>query len=333
MSEVDEQSPPPLTLARAWGGEGHLTDLPVDEHGLPRSPVHWVDFGGPTGDLDGPEEPPLVLVHGLGGSHLNWVLVAPLLRARRQVYAVDLAGFGLTPAGSRSTTVEDNAALVAAFLREVVGRPCVLVGNSMGGLVSILVASAQAADPSLVERLVLLDPAIPTRRRAMDRRVAGTFALYAIPRVGELFTRQVSARMSDERRVQDTTNLCFADPGRADPEVLRAGVALLGHRRRHHTDADDSYLGAARSILRALGRRGRLRAAMTAVTVPVLLVHGDADRLVPVESALAAAAAHPGWTVEVLPGVGHTPMLETPGVVADLVNHWLDGAGSEGETR
>jgi pimeloyl-ACP methyl ester carboxylesterase len=318
VSELDHASPPPLTLASAWGGVGHLTYLRGPSFG----PVHWVDFGGPTELLDPTDEAPIVLVHGLGGSHLNWVLLAPLLRDQRRVYAVDLAGFGLTPAGGRSTAVEDNADLVSAFLREVVGRPCVLVGNSMGGLVSILVAAQQPAHP-LVERLVLLDPAIPTRRRAMDRQVAGTFLLYGIPRVGEIFTRQVSTRMSDERRVQDTTNLCFADPTRADPDVVRAGVALLAHRRRHHDDADDSYLGAARSILRALGRRGRLRAAMATVPVPVLLVHGDRDRLVPVESAYAAAATHPDWTVVVLPGVGHTPMLETPQAVADLVRDWL----------
>lgn len=323
MSEVDQASPPPLTLARAWGGEGHLVDLP----GMPPGPVHWVDFGGPT-EPDGNDEAPVVLVHGLGGSHLNWVLLAPLLRTRRRVYAVDLAGFGLTPGHGRSSDVEANADLARAFLREVVGRPCVLVGNSMGGLVSILVAGAPTHGEPLVERLVLLDPAIPTRRRAMDRRVAGTFLLYRIPRVGEIFTRAVSTRMSDQRRVQDTTTLCFADPTRADPEVLRAGVVLLGHRRRHHGDADDSYLRAARSILSALGRRGRLRAAMADVTAPVLLVHGDHDRLVPVESARAAGAAHPDWTVVVLPGVGHTPMLETPRAVADLVLGWLDRPGA-----
>ena len=59
-----------------------------------------------------------------------------------------------------------NVALLSAFLREVVGEPVVLVGNSMGGMVSIFLA---AAHPALVERLVLLDPSVPTRRRDADR--------------------------------------------------------------------------------------------------------------------------------------------------------------------
>ena len=321
MSEVDQTSPPALTLTRPWGGEGHVTQLP----GMPGAPVHWVDFGGPTTPRGhGPEEPPMVLVHGLGGSHVNWVLLAPLLRERRRVYALDLAGFGLTDTGSRSSAVEDNAELLAAFVRDVVKGPCVLVGNSMGGLVSILVASAA---PDLVERLVLLGPAVPTRAAAMDRRVAGTFLLYSIPRVGELFTRQIGARRSDAQRVQDTTLLCFADPSRADPDVLAAAERLGGHRRRHAQEADDAFLEAARSIVRAVGRRGRVRSAMAAVSAPTLIVHGERDRLVPVGSARAAVADHPDWTLVVLPGVGHTPMLETPEAVADIVDAWLDRIG------
>ncbi len=321
MTDLDHVSSPPLALARAWGGEGHLVELAGGHHG----PVHWVDFGGPSaeGDVDTAGDPPLVLVHGLGGSHLNWVLLAPLLRGRRRVYAVDLAGFGLTPGGRHASSVSDNAALVVRFLREVVGRRCVLVGNSMGGLVALLVAGSH---PDLVERLVLIDPAIPARRSAMDRQVAATFLVYRIPRVGELFTRQISTRFTDERRVRDTTNLCFADPTRADPEVVQAAVTLLAYRRRHAEDADDSYLTAARSILSTLGRRGGFRAVMALVTAPVLLLHGDQDRLVPVASARAAAVDHPDWTVAVLPGLGHTPMLESPALVAELVESWLDAA-------
>jgi len=317
VPDLDHVTAPPLTLARAWGGEGHLVELPGRHHGL----VHWVDFGGPAApaaDVD--SDTPVVLVHGLGGSHLNWVLLAPLLRRRRRVYAVDLAGFGLTPGGRHAGAVTDNAELVVRFVREVVGRRCILMGNSMGGLVSLLVAGT---DPDLVERLVLLDPAIPTRRRAMDRQVAATFLIYQIPRVGDMFTRQISSRFTDERRVQDTTNLCFADPSRADPQVIEAAVTLLAYRRHHAVDADDSYLTAARSILSTLGRRGGLRSVMSSVAAPVLLIHGEKDRLVPVESARAAAVEHPDWTVSILSDLGHTPMLEKPDLVARLVEDWL----------
>ncbi len=320
-AHADPSTAPPLSLAAAWGGTGHLADLGPD---LPV--VHYVDFGGaPTvaavAAVEGDDaHPPLVLVHGLGGSHLNWVLLAPLLRAHGRVYAVDLAGFGLTAGGERESTVNANVTLLAAFVREVVGGPAVLVANSMGGMVALLFA---AAHPELVDRLVLLDPSIPTRRRDTDRQVALTFAVYGIPRVGEAFVRRIGAR-TDRQRVMDTTNLCFADPTRADPAVLDAGVELMAYRRAHLRDSDSAFLGAARSILRVLRGSRQYAALLQRIEIPVLLVHGERDRLVPVPAARAAAALNPHWTVEVLPGLGHVPMLEDPELVAELVDHWLD---------
>ena len=306
---------PPLTLAARWGGTGHLADLGPD---LPEA--HYVDFGGPEPGDGGDPHTPLVLVHGLGGSHLNWVLLGPRLRRHGRVYALDLAGFGLTRGGERESTVAANVALVAAFLREVVGEPAVLVGNSMGGMVSIFVA---AAHPELVARLVLLDPSIPTRRRDTDRQVAATFFVYGIPRVGEAFVRKIGER-NDRQRVMDTTNLCFADPTRADPAVLDAGVELLAYRREHAPEAQGAFLGAARSILRVLNRGRKYAALLRGLDVPVLLIHGERDRLVPVAAARVLAAENPDWTVQIVPDLGHAPMLENPELVAGIVDDWLD---------
>jgi len=310
---TEDDAVPPLTLAARWGGTGHFADLGPD---LPT--VHYVDFGGP----DAPGESthtPVVLVHGLGGSHLNWVLLAPRLRGYGRVYALDLAGFGLTRGGERESTVTANVSLLATFLRTVVGEPAVLVGNSMGGMVSLLLT---AAHPDLVSRLVLLDPSIPTRRRDADRQVAATFFVYGIPRVGEALVRRINER-TDRQRVMDTTNLCFADPTRADPEVLDAGEALLAYRRANAPEAPRAYLAAARSILRVLQRGRTYAALLRGLDVPVLLVHGERDRLVPVAAARAAAAENPAWTVHIVPDLGHAPMLEKPELVADLVGDWL----------
>jgi pimeloyl-ACP methyl ester carboxylesterase len=60
----------------------------------------------------------------------------------------------------------------------------------------------------------------------------------------------------------------------------------------------------------------------------VLLIHGTADRLVPVGAARAAAHANPSWSVRELPGVGHVPQLEAPQDTADAVLGWLGGAGA-----
>src|SRR5439155_5474619 len=102
--------------------------------------------------------PAMVLIHGLGGSTLNWLDVAPGLAARNRVLALDLIGFGHTPAAGRRSDLESNRKLVEAFLREVVGEPAGLVGNSMGGLLAILEA---VTAPERVRALVLVNPALP----------------------------------------------------------------------------------------------------------------------------------------------------------------------------
>src|SRR5437879_4560738 len=100
-------------------------------------PVHYADFGG-TG-------PTLVLVHGLGGSHVNWLAVAPVLARRARVLAVDLAGFGRTPLGERSADVHTNRVLLDRFLDAVAAGSAVLVGNSMGGLLAMMEAALARA--------------------------------------------------------------------------------------------------------------------------------------------------------------------------------------------
>src|SRR5690349_14433892 len=95
-------------------------------------PVHYVDHGGPAG------APLLGCVHGLGGSHANWSAIAPLLTDRYRVIALDLAGFGLTHGSPRSATVTENRLLLHRFLAEVADGPVVLVGGSMGGLITAM---------------------------------------------------------------------------------------------------------------------------------------------------------------------------------------------------
>ena len=76
-------------------------------------PVHYVDHGGPAGG------PVLVMVHGLGGSLVNWAALAPLLTDTCRVLALDLIGFGLTKAGTQSTSVASNQQMLKRALTEV----------------------------------------------------------------------------------------------------------------------------------------------------------------------------------------------------------------------
>lgn len=276
-------------------------------------PVHYVDFGGPdTG-------PTVVLVHGLGGSHLNWDLSAPLLREHARVLALDLPGFGLSEPGHRITTVRNNVAVLDRFLREVAGTPVVLVGNSMGGMISILQA---ARHPETVSGLVLVDPAVPGPRRKLDRRVATNFVVYALPGVGERYLAAQRRKRGTRTTVTEMLELCGVDPATVPASLLDRSVALID-QRQDVSGMDRAFLTAARSLLLLLADPRLMRRSMRAVEAPVLLLHGDQDRLVDVSAARDTARRHPDWRYVELAGVGHVPQLQVPGRFADEVLAWL----------
>ena len=281
-------------------------------------PVHYADFGG--------RGRPIVLVHGLGGSCLNWLPVGAALAAHGRVLALDLAGHGRTPALGRSARVGDNRRLLARFLAEVAREPAVLVGNSMGGYLSLAEA---ALEPGRVTSLVLVDPALPMARGGgVDRRVLAMLLGLSVPLLGEALMRR-RARRGPERMVRDLLALCGIDPARLAPDVYEAHVALAREREPLARAGGRDFLRAQRSLVARLFRRRRFFRMIATVRAPALIVQGERDRLVRVEAARAFAAARPDWRLVVLDGVGHAPQLEAPDRFLAAVEPWLDGRAEE----
>jgi len=277
-------------------------------------PVHYVDHGGPA------EGPLLVLVHGLGGSSVNWAALAPLLAGTCRALALDLPGFGLTKAGRQPTTVNANQDVLDRFLGEVAGGPAILVGNSMGAMIAILQA---ARHPETTAALVLVDPALPAHAGSPRAPlVTASFGMYAVPYLGRAMLRARRRARSPEQLAMDVLRLCCVDPGRVPADVIEAHLEMA-RVRSGYADLDEQFLGAARSLMGMLARRSRYLASMKAIQVPVLLLHGEKDRLVAIGAARAAAEANPSWRFEVAPDVGHVPQLEAPAWTAGHILAWL----------
>jgi pimeloyl-ACP methyl ester carboxylesterase len=282
--------------------------------------VHYVDFGDPGVAA---ATPPLVLVHGLGGSHVNWFAVAPRLAERRRVYAIDLPGFGFSPRSPAGASLGALARSVGRFVDHVSRGPVDVIGNSMGGAVSLLLA---ARSPSRVRRAVLVCPALPPPRRPpTNPRFLAMFLLAAAP-FGHLLFGARARRSTPEALVAETLTLCCVDPSRVPREVVAEQIALARTRSaRPWTDL--AFSEAARSIAALLARPGAFYRTMDRVASPALVVHGARDRVVDVRAAEALCARCPHFDLEIMSDVGHVPQLEAPERFVDTVVPWLDRAG------
>lgn len=276
-------------------------------------PIHYVEFGG-----DGR---PLVLVHGLGGSIENWLAVAPRLTHLGRVVALDLRGHGRSPMGAGQTaTVESNADVLERFLDEHLAGSAVLVGNSMGGMISMIVPARR---PDLIAGLVLIDPSIsfPDGVDA-DPVVVSLFATYMQPGAGEEFVTQSSAALGSAEITRETLTLCTSDVSRVDPGVMQAHIDNAAARESMPWRVD-AFLQAARSLVEMKLRRDDYYELIRSIEAPGLLVHGDSDRLIPLAAAEAVAALRPDWDFETYEDTGHMPQLERPERVALSIESWL----------
>ena len=280
--------------------------------------MHYLDLGGPD---DGSV---VVAVHGLGGSCVNWAAIAPLLTHRCRVLAPDLAGHGLTQSLGRGTTVAANRALLHRFVQSVVGGPVILMGNSMGGMISLFEAGAA---PALVSGLILVDPALPAVPVRPDPTVTALFALYATPLVGRLLMSR-RRQWTPEAAVKATLSLCCVDVTRIPADVMAQHVTMA-RRRMTFAGTEKDFLVAARSVVSTAGyiRSPSYRRTMQSIQGPVLMLHGVRDRLVPLATARAAARLNPSWELVELPDIGHVPQLETPQKTATVILDWLASAG------
>jgi pimeloyl-ACP methyl ester carboxylesterase len=149
----------------------------------------------------------------------------------------------------------------------------------------------------------------------------------ALPVVGRPALRWSRRGRTPLRQVRETFARCCFDPSRVPDEFVAAVAELVEHRQAL-SGTDDAFLASARTLLAVNGNRRSAWAALRDVEVPVLVIHGEQDRLVSVGSAREAARRNPQWTVEILAGVGHLPQIEVPERVAAVMLEWMESGSS-----
>ncbi|WP_375481780.1 alpha/beta fold hydrolase [uncultured Jatrophihabitans sp.] len=322
--------PPSRTAPEAPLADAELP--PLDPEG-PSWPLREVEVNGVTVTVrttpsDDPDAEPALFVHGLGGSATNWTDFAALLRGRLAIDAIDLYGHGHSgPAPDNRYTPDAFADLVIAYLEQSGRGPVHLVGNSMGGAVTILVASRR---PDLVRTLTLVSPAVSDNRiRIYPLKSDPVVALLILPVLGEFVVKQFNRRYAVEVRAKGTIKLCFARPERFPAARLAEAVTEATYRVNLPW-AESAVLRSMRGLVRSQFFHGRAGwRAMRAIQAPTLVLWGDSDRLVAPDLAPYVAAAVPDARLRVFTDIGHTAMMEDPVSSARAMVALLDSVRDE----
>jgi pimeloyl-ACP methyl ester carboxylesterase len=279
----------------------------------------WSYLGHPVHCLSrSPADPvgaALLLVHGFGASTDHWRFNVPVLAECHEVHAIDLLGFG------RSAKPEGLAYggdlwrdQLAAYVRERIGRPTVLVGNSLGGY-SALAAAVALGD--LAAGVVLLNAAGPFSAEQKEPKGWGAIARAT---VGSALLRSpvlqwlLFENLRRPATIRRTLNQVYLDRTNVDEELVQS---ILGPSR------DPGAFGVFRTVF-DIPRGQPLDELFARLRVPLLLIWGLKDPWIDAEGRRARFLSHaPEATREVLLEAGHCPHDEVPAVVNREILAWL----------
>ncbi|MFJ4438108.1 alpha/beta fold hydrolase [Streptomyces sp. NPDC088923] len=269
--------------------------------GAARTPVLHVA----ESPASGATAPPLVLIHGLAGSLAWWDPVLPALSGLR-VLRFDLLGHGASPKPRAADYgMAEEARLVAARLDGLGVRRATVVGHSTGGCVAIALAETR---PDLVAGLGVIDTGPSMDSFSGDSLPA---RLLATPGIGNLLWA-----LRTDGMIRATLAGAFTREVEI-PAQLVADVKGMTYQGLTGTDrASTAYL-----------RERPLPARLTALGLPSLVLFGGADKRWP-PSCVDEYRPVPGCRVEVLPGIGHTPMYEDPATTGPLLHDFAFEPGS-----
>ena len=287
--------------------------------------VHTADWEPSARRADAP---PVVLVHGLGGSTVSWELVGQSISDRlgTRVTALDLPGFGRTRCPDQPASFEAHRHVVKTLLED--RGPAIVAGNSMGGAITVALS---ARHPELMLGMVLVNAAYPRPSGNFDQlsRTA-KFAALAFPKAATPVVHARARRLGPVGLVDATLLFVLSDPSRLEPE-LRDRLIELATERRSYPEAAGAYAQSGGTLFRYLALR--MRADLEGSQVPALLVHGSRDRLIPVSFARAVARRRPDWQYAELDDCGHAPQLEWPDKFVELISTWADRQLPDPATR
>jgi len=258
---------------------------------------------------------PLVLIHGFGASIGHWRQNIPALAAAGyRVFALDLLGFGASEKALLDYSVELWQELLQDFWSAHVQEPAVFVGNSIGGLLTLMLL---ANAPQIAAGGVLLNPAGGLNHRPEElnpplRLIMGAFTkLVSSERVGGFLFNQIRRKP----RLRNTLRQVYHDPSAITDEL----IDIL-----YQPSCDPGAQKVFASILTA-PPGPRPEELLPRITQPLLVLWGEADPWTPIAGSKVYQVAGENQSIQFvpIPNTGHCPHDERPAIVNGEILQWL----------
>ena len=273
--------------------------------------------------------PPLVFVHGFGAALGHWRNNLQALGEFHPVYALDLLGFGRSQKAGASYNPAFFAELLADFCDTFVQRPVILVGNSLGSVISLLTASRYAQrvqglvlinlpDVSLVSRSSPATEAVKTQSPSGLNFLGGLVRyLFTFLFTSPLVINPLLAIVRSPQILYSALRNAYADPRRVDDELK----ALI-----REPTLDPLAPLTLRCLTRGMGQlapEDQARSTLPQLQIPILLIWGKQDRLVPPSLARRCVDLNPRIHLVELDQAGHCPQDECSDRVNGVIVEWL----------
>ena len=266
------------------------------------SNVHFKDVGLRNDSL------PLVLIHGTGASLHTWEGWTKALINEKRIISLDLPAYGLTGSNSNEDySVELYVKVVDSLLLKLGIKKCIIGGNSLGGFVSWNYALKY---PSKVNKLILVDAA---GYKLTSKSVPIAFKMAQWPFINSAFL-YITPRIVIEKSIKNV----YYDESKVTEELIDRYFELSlreGNRKAFITRMTKNKVISE-----------NISDLVKTIPVPTLILWGENDKLIPLESAYKFHEDLPNDTLVILPRLGHTPMEEDPittvNVVKDFLKKW-----------
>jgi len=257
--------------------------------------------------------PPLLLLHGFGASLEQWRDNLVDLAQHRTVYALDLLGFGDSEKAATIFNTDLWSDQVQDFWQLWIGRPVVLLGHSLGALVALNTAVRQ---PVMVERLVLLT--LPAAREEllsgwMETLSRGAERLFSTP----LLIRPIFRIFQRPGVIRGALRNIYQQRDRVDEALVHQFIRPMQERGAARTLC---YLVRSRTEIQFTPETKKL---VPQLTVPTLLLWGQADRVIPLSWGEQIAPLNPLLTFQIIPEAGHCAYDDEPPLINRHILDWL----------